>query len=368
MSTTRGPSESHNDRYGSDLPDESFRLLVHSVRDYAIFMMDPQGVVVTWNSGAERIKGYRAEEIIGRHFSSFYPEEDIVSGKPARELEIATTTGRFEEEGWRLRNDGTRFWASVVITALFDDDGSLRGFGKVTRDMTERIRAEQALQNRRKLFNHLVKAQEMERRRIAWDVHDDSIQAMIAVSMRLQLLSGRVAPDLRHDVDKLTTSADAGVERLRNLVFRLRPPELDSEGLVNAIESYARQVAESGGFTCRLHCDLPSEPSTEVSVTVFRIVQEALANVQKHARASTVEISLRTLGHGLRTLVRDDGAGADLTQRPKVASDHFGFADMLERAEAAGGWWKATSEPGQGMTVDFWVPTGDSAARLKGAL
>ena len=118
-----------------------YRLLVDSVRDYAIFALDPTGHVLSWNAGAERFKGYTANEIIGKHFSVFYPIED--RWKPPRELEIATETGRFEEEGWRVRKDGSRFWASVVITALRNERGTLVGFAKVTRDLTERRQAEQ---------------------------------------------------------------------------------------------------------------------------------------------------------------------------------------------------------------------------------
>jgi PAS domain S-box-containing protein len=131
--------------------EERFRLLVHGVRDYAIFMLDPTGHIATWNAGAERIKGYTDSEIIGKHFSIFYTPEDLESGKPARELEIATRTGVYEEEGWRVRKDGTRFWANVVITALRKPNGSLAGFAKVTRDLTERRAAqERAIENARK--------------------------------------------------------------------------------------------------------------------------------------------------------------------------------------------------------------------------
>ena len=124
----------------SDAPG-LYRLLVDSVRDYAIFALDPTGHVLSWNAGAQRFKGYAAHEIIGKHFSVFYPAED--QWKPPLELDIATATGRFEEEGWRLRQDGSRFWANVVITALRDDNGKLVGFAKVTRDLTERKLAEQ---------------------------------------------------------------------------------------------------------------------------------------------------------------------------------------------------------------------------------
>jgi len=122
---------------------ERFRLLVGSVKDYAIFMLDPAGRVATWNAGAEHIKGWRAEEIVGQHFSRFYMPADVLEGKPDMELEVAGREGRFEDEGWRLRKDGTRFWANVVITALRDPAGRLTGFGKVTRDLTERHRLEE---------------------------------------------------------------------------------------------------------------------------------------------------------------------------------------------------------------------------------
>lgn len=129
---------------GSCSRDDSFRLLVEGVKDYAIFMLDPGGRVVSWNAGATRIKGYREDEILGRHFSCFYSEEDIASGKPEQELATAAARGRHEEEGRRVRKDGSQFWAAVVITALQDEGGKLRGFAKLTRDITERKRAEKS--------------------------------------------------------------------------------------------------------------------------------------------------------------------------------------------------------------------------------
>jgi len=129
-----------------------YGLLVETVRDYAIFVLDPQGNVATWNIGAERLKGYAPSEIIGLHFSKFYPPEDLASRKPWRELEVAKREGRVEDEGWRLRKDGSRFWANVVITALRDESGTLVGFAKVTRDLTERRRSElKAIEDARRL-------------------------------------------------------------------------------------------------------------------------------------------------------------------------------------------------------------------------
>jgi PAS domain S-box-containing protein len=129
--------------------EEMFRLLIDSVQDYAIYMLDPEGRVSSWNHGAQRIKGYTPEEIIGKHFSVFYTPEDRAAGKPEHNLELARTEGRMEEEAWRVRKDGTRFWANVVITAVHDDSGELRGFAKVTRDVTARREAEET---RRSLY------------------------------------------------------------------------------------------------------------------------------------------------------------------------------------------------------------------------
>src|SRR5881392_2511630 len=124
---------------------ETFRQLVDDVQDVAIFMLDGAGRVSTWNTGAERIKGYRAEEIVGQHFSRFYPAQDIESGVPQRHLDSAAAEGRFQHEGWRVRKDGSTFWANVVVTAVRDDTGKLLGFAKVTRDLTERNRVEAEL-------------------------------------------------------------------------------------------------------------------------------------------------------------------------------------------------------------------------------
>src|SRR3569833_1869795 len=127
-------------------------LLVQSVTDYAIYMLDPEGLVTSWNPGAERVKGYTADEILGEHFSRFYPAEDREAGVPPRALETARNEGRFEAEGWRVRKDGSRFWASVVFDPIRDAEGTLIGFTKITRDLTERKQAQEALEVAREQF------------------------------------------------------------------------------------------------------------------------------------------------------------------------------------------------------------------------
>ncbi|WP_257902501.1 PAS domain-containing sensor histidine kinase [Saccharothrix obliqua] len=339
------------------MPESAFQLLVEGVLDYAIFMLDPDGHIVSWNIGAERIKGYTEAEVLGRHFSVFYPPEDIAAGKPERELESAVADGRLEDEGWRLRKDGTRFWANVVITALFDGDGRLRGFGKVTRDMTERRRAEQALLERRRLVTHLVEAQELERRRIAWDVHDDSIQSMVAVGMRLQLLADRLGEEHAPTVRRLDDAVRTAVDRLRLLVFRLRPPEIADRGLVRAITAYLADAAPAFGLDHVVRDELEREPPADTAVTIYRIFQEALANVHKHARASTVEVRLSTVDRGTLVEVSDDGVGVVMSADLQAGLEHFGMIEMRERAETAGGWWTFAARPGGGTSVRFWLPT-----------
>ncbi|MFI7689440.1 PAS domain S-box protein [Nonomuraea sp. NPDC049655] len=334
--------------------EERFRLLVQNVVDYAIFMLDAQGRIVSWNAGAERIKGYRAEEIIGRHFSVFYPPEDVAAGKPAMELEVAVADGRWEEEGWRVRKDGTRFWASVVITALHDDRGELRGFGKVTRDLTERRNVARALDERGMLLAHLVRAQEVERRRIAYDVHDDTIQSMVAVGMRLRAMESALAGERAAEVRGIGEAVEAAVARLRDLTFELRPPALDEEGLVEGLAGYLRQVTAGTGLSFEIDHRLDADPPPEAAVTIFRICQEAITNVRKHARATSIRLSLVSLDRGVHVRVADDGAG--LLPGAEGPLRHFGLIEMRERAEIAGGWWSLTDRPGAGTTVDFWVP------------
>jgi PAS domain S-box-containing protein len=229
----------------------AFRLLVDAVQDYAIFILDPEGRVLTWNSGARAIKGYTREEIVGKHFSVFYPQEAIESPWPERELALAEKEGRFPDEGLRVKKDGSTFWASVTITALREADGSLYGFAKVTQDLTTRREADERLQtlNRelrtrvqqldesrrvvelrtmelQKLSGTLLQIQDEERRRIARELHDDLAQDVTAVKMDIDA-SGR------HK--QLSDAMGAILQKIRETSYLLHPPLLDEAGLRAAL-------------------------------------------------------------------------------------------------------------------------------------
>src|SRR5215469_16771039 len=207
-------------------PDTTFRLLVDQIRDYAIFLLTPDGEVVTWSPGAERIKGYQRQDIVGKHFRTFYPPTEQSAGKPEYELRVAAATGRFEDEGWRVRKDGSRFWANVIITAIRNPQGELLGFGKVTRDLTERKQAEDQL---RQLSGRLLRVQDEERKRIGRELHDTVGQYLVAAKMSLDLLiaTGRINDSQsRKQIEDCARIVERAVRDVRTLSYLLYPPML----------------------------------------------------------------------------------------------------------------------------------------------
>lgn len=299
--------------------DAEFRLIVEAVQDYAIFMLDPTGHIRTWNRGARRIKQYAAEEIIGKHFSIFYPEEDKRNGKPQWELEVAKEDGRFEDEGWRVRKDGSRFWANVIITALRDTTGKLVGFGKVTRDFTERMETKEALTKSeralRELSLHLLSTQDEERKRIGRDLHDSLGQYLVILKLKLESIAAnlRSQPDLAaEDVLSCIRLTDDSIKEVRTVSYLLYPPMLEELGLKSAIPWYL------GGFSSRsgIKTTFNSEEhfyrlSSEAEVAMFRVLQESLTNVHRHSGSDTAEVRLRADNENAVLEIEDRGRGFD---------------------------------------------------------
>jgi PAS domain S-box-containing protein len=199
--------------------EEQFKLLVQGVSDYSIYMLDPEGRVTNWNLGAQRIKGYRPDEIIGEHFSRFSTDEDREQGAPQTALETASRVGRFEKEGWRVRKDGTRFFANVVIDAIRDDTGKLIGFAKITRDITEQKATQRALEEAREA---LFQAQKMEAiGQLTGGLAHDFNNLLAAISGCHQLMESRLAQGRFKELDRYLSVAGAAVKRGAALTHRL---------------------------------------------------------------------------------------------------------------------------------------------------
>jgi PAS domain S-box-containing protein len=336
--------------------EERSRLFVEAVKDYAIFMLDTSGHVASWNVGAERIKGYKAWEIMGQHFSRFYPEEDIKNGKPQMELEVAAKVGRFEDEGWRLRKDGSKFWANVVITPVRDSAGKLVGFTKVTRDFTERMLAQKALESSqnslRELSLHLLRTQDEERRAIGREMHDSLGQYLSVLKMRLDALSGheeRGEPIPRRELDECSKLVDECVKEVRTVSYLLYPPMLEEMGLKSAISWYLDGLAQRSGITVTF--DAPEEfdrLSRDTELVLFRVLQECLTNVHKHSGSKTARVSLRRADGNVVLEIADSGKGFPAAalgdSRDWKGSVGVGLRGMSERLNQLGGYLHVSSD------------------------
>lgn len=305
---------------------EQLALLVHSVTDYAIFLLDNDGHVVTWNPGAERIKGYSAEEIIGRHFSAFYTPEDISRGHPDHELEIAEEVGRFEEEGWRVRSDGGRFWANVVITAIRDGQGALAGFGKVTRDLTARRRAEEVL---RAAQAELLTSNEELSRFAGVAAHDlnDPLRTLAGLA---QMLVERHGAALQPEARELAEHIRSSAARMQQLVddlltyARSGSPPRPAER-VHVAPAVTRVLADlDAGVRARgaeVVVTVPAEAAVWGDAhDVDLVLQNLVSNALKFGDAERPRVELAAEKHAgfWRISVCDNGAGVEPTHRTLI--------------------------------------------------
>jgi signal transduction histidine kinase len=247
---------------------------------------------------------------------------------------------------------------------MLDDEFRRQHLELVNQKLIDKIaELEEANRDRTKLLVDLVKAQESERSRIAGDIHDDSIQIMAAVALRLEML-GDDLPDAsqRAVVDTVTEKVRQAVVRLRRLVFDLSPRALENGGVAVAIETYLREVAIEGGFEWRFENASSGQLPEEVGTVLYRIAQEAIRNAQKHAKARHVHVTLDEIAGGTTLRIADDGIGVAPDRAREYRPGHLGLASMRERAAMAGGRFELESAPGAGCTVDVWVPGAVSGA------
>jgi PAS domain S-box-containing protein len=343
------------------ISQERFRMMVENVRDYAIYMLDIKGYVTSWNLGAERIGGYFADEIIGKHYSRFFLPDHAMRGDPGMQLQFASIQGRYESEGWRVRKNGSQFWAHVILTPLRDETGKLRGFSEIVHDITDRKRAEEDLHSYadrlKTTSRRLVEVQESERRLLATELHDRVGQNLTALGINLSIIAGGLPtgtkPELAARLEDCNALVGGTVDAMRDVMAELRPHALDDYGLPAALRSLATGFSRRTGIQVAFEkegrgADLPKP----VDLAMFRIAQEALNNVAKHAQAQRVEIAIRRKNGSAVLSVRDYGIGFD-PQRidgPRAEAG-WGLLIMRERAEAVGAHFSLKAVPNSGVQV-----------------
>ena len=370
---------------------EQFRLLVQGVTDYAIYMLDPTGNIASWNRGAQRIKGYGPDEIIGRHFSLFYTREDREAGEPARALRSALTEGRYEKENWRVRKDGTRFWASVVIDPIYADDGELLGYAKVTRDITAQLETRQALDQAREA---LFQSQKMEAiGQLTGGIAHDFNNLLMAIQSSLELLSRRGPDDPRNR--SLLQNALAATQRGAALIQRmlafarrqeLTPEAIDVASLVRGMSDLLQRSLGSG-----IQVDVRFPLSMRPVLVDHNQLELALLNLAVNARdampdGGSILISgkemdiakgdARGLSPGAYVCLSltDTGEGMDEATLSRARDPFFttkgvgkgtglGLPMVAGLAEQSGGRLFLRSRPGEGTTAELLLPVASGAAQ-----
>ena len=363
---------------------EPFKLLVESVKDYAILMLDPDGRIVSWNSGAERIKGYSAEEAIGRHFSMFYTREAVERDHPDRELEIARREGRYEEEDWRVRSDGSRFWANVIITALYDEHGELRGYGKVTRDMTERRIAQEA---QREAMEAVERASRAKTEFLSSMSHElrTPLNAVLGFAQLLAL--DDLHPRQRDAVDQI---AKAGTLLLGLVDEVLDISRIEADRMTVSLEpvhvgALTREcVALAKPMAGEQHVGIFAPPRAQGDVYVVadqqrlkQVVMNLLSNAIKYNRAhGSVRVTVGVEGDRVRISITDTGPGIDaaslhrlfvpferlVADDSEIAGTGLGLALCKRLVDLMGGTITVDSTPGEGSTFHVNLKRTDGPA------
>jgi PAS domain S-box-containing protein len=387
MSKTPPSGQSSQSPLGGS--ERQFRLLVQGVTDYAIYMLDPTGRIASWNAGGERIKGYSSDEIIGQHFSRFYTDEDRAADEPAHALETARTQGRYEKEGWRVRRDGTRFWANVIIDPVYDDDGRLIGYAKVTRDITQRREQQRALE----VAQHaMLQAHRMEAiGQLTYGVAHDFNNLLTVITNSLDLLLADPGDPQR--VRRLVAGAQRAAERgsllTRQLLAysrrqTLRPQVHDINALIYAAEAVLRRgVGEDVAIELNLGRGIGevNVDGAEFEAALLNLVVNArdampdggrivirtreVQQVEKAGRREPGRYALVTVedtGVGMAAEVVEHAMEPFFTTKEVGKGSGLGLSQVYGFAVQSGGDVSIDSSPGQGTTIRFYLPV-----RLDGA-
>ena len=372
--------------------ERRFRILVQGVTDYAIYMLDPEGRVANWNAGAQRIKGYAPEEIIGQHFSQFYTPEDFDAGVPKRALETARKTGRYEAEGWRVRKDGTHFWASVVIDAIKDDNGELIGFAKITRDMTEKRETQLRLEESRE---QLYRSQKMEAlgQLTGGLAHDfNNLLTAIMGASELALRSLDDPEKLKRMLDGVRGSAQRGASLTKQLLAFARAQQLEIKQI--DLQPFFAEVATLVRPSIRSNIELVIETSDQLWPVDADAgaLELAILNLAFNARdamkdGGSLKISAHNVvldgkpdglkGEHVVITVADTGTGMTSEVRERVFEPFFttkgfgegtglGLSQVFGFANQIGGGITVDSRPGQGATFALYLPASKGSAPASG--
>ncbi|MFZ1952742.1 MAG: PAS domain S-box protein [Pseudolabrys sp.] len=381
-----------SDLYLASLTEEGrYRLLVEAVTDYAIYLLDRSGVVTTWNPGAQRFKGYTADEVIGQHFSLFYSEDDKKTGLPARALEIATREGKFEAEGWRVRKDGSRFWAYVIIDPIRDPTGRIVGFAKITRDLTERKKAEEEIEKAREFS---LQAQKLEAiGQLTGGIAHDFNNLLMAVLGSLELLRRRLPDDPKSIA--LLENAAQGAQRGTTLTkrmlafarnYELRKEAIDVSQLVHSMkELLERSIGPSFNIEIRFPLSLkPVEAdANQLELALLNLslnARDAMpdgGDIILSAREENVHAghsSAAEVGRYIRLSVSDAGEGMDQETLRRATEPFFttkgvgkgtglGLSMVHGFAEQSGGRLILHSQKGAGTTAELLLPVAKTSAK-----
>ncbi|WP_354491573.1 hybrid sensor histidine kinase/response regulator [Mesorhizobium robiniae] len=371
---------------------EQFQRLIQGVTDYAIYMLDPEGIITSWNSGAERIKGYSADEIIGKHFSQFYTPEDRERGSPQRALETAARDGRVEREGWRVRKDGTRFWSHVVIDAIRDEDGKILGFAKITRDITERKKAQESLDQAREALFHSQKMDAIGK--LTGGVAHDFNNLLMAVLGSLALLRKRLPadPQLLRLLDNAVLGAQRGASLTQRMLAFARRQQLDPKPveIIGLIQGMKELLERSLGSRAIIETKFPLSLN-QVMVDESQI-ELALLNLCVNARdampdGGTILISAReesigqsqdaglAPGQYVCLSITDTGEGMDEETLARATEPFFttkgvgkgtglGLSMVHGMMEQMGGRLLLRSRKGAGTTAEMWLPVAATTSDL----